>query len=108
RALARLAFTFLIVPCLTARRSPRADQMERVATLREHYHEQPTLFRQSEHHEAFLVLRMAWVVRDAAKWITEHRRGFLKRDLVLGTIGCCLRSILLEPQGARQLSVLMA
>ena len=81
--------------------------MDGFASLGEQYHKQPALVRLAEEHEALLAFRMAQVVGQAAKWITEHRRGFLKRDLVLRTIDRCLRSVPLEAQGPRQLSVLM-
>jgi hypothetical protein len=80
-------FDFLIFSSLTARCSPRADQVNCLASLDEHYHEQAAPGRLAEKHETLLAFRMSWIVGDATEWIRKHRRGFLKPDLVLDTIG---------------------
>ena len=82
--------------------------MNCLAALGEHYHKQAAPIRLAEQHEALLTLSMPWVIGDSAERITEHRSRFLKRDLVLGTIGRCLRTVPLEPRGFGQLSGLMA
>jgi len=102
-----LTFAFFIFSSLTARCSPRADQMNCLAALGEHYYKQAAPVGLAEQHKPLLALRMPWVIGDSAERITEHRRRFLKRDLVLGTIGRCLRTVPLEPQGFAQLSGLM-
>src|SRR3990172_6673084 len=102
----RVFFVFLIFSSLTARCFPRADQMNCVGALGEHYHEQAAPVRLAEQHQALLVLRVPRVVGDAAKWITEDRNRFLKRDFVPRAITGCLPRVPLEPQVTGQLSVL--
>jgi hypothetical protein len=103
-----LAFAFLIVFSLTARGLPRTDEMNCVAALCEHYHKQAALVRLAEQHETLLALGVSRIIGDAAERITKHRSRLFKRDLVLGTVGRCLRTVPLEPRGFGQLSGLMA
>src|SRR6266508_92427 len=56
RIRAFLAFPVFIFPALPARCFPRADHMDRLAPLGEHYHEQATSVRLVEQHEALLAL----------------------------------------------------
>jgi len=78
RAATVLVFTFFIVFALTACCLPCTDQPNRIAPLREHYHEQTTANGVSEEHEALLGLRMVWVLDHSAEWITDHADGFIE------------------------------
>jgi len=77
------------------------------AALGEHYHEQAVPVRLAEKHETLLALRMSWIIGDATERISKHRRRFLKRDLVLDTLGRCLWPVPLDPQRFGQLFGLM-
>ena len=82
--------------------------MNCLAVLGEHYHEEAAPVRLTEKGEAFLTLRMPWIIDDAAEQISEDRSRLLKRHLVLGTVDGCLRTVPLKPRRFGQLSGLMA
>ena len=72
--------------------------------LGEHYHEEPAAVGSPEQHEALFVCRMAGIVDNVAKRITECRDRLLERDLVLDEIERRLVWVPLERQRPRQLS----
>src|SRR5437867_8563485 len=90
---------------LAWRRSPGADQPDCLSALGEHYHEGPTAAGSPEQDEALFVCRMAGIVDDLAKRITECRDRFIERDLVLREIERRLAWVPLERQRSRQLSI---
>jgi hypothetical protein len=78
RAAAVLVFALFIVFALTPCHLPCANQPNRIAALREHYHEQTTANGMSEQHEALLALGVVWVLDNSAQWITEHGNGLIE------------------------------